>query len=162
MGGTGFPPCWLFGLRRPGSGAYILFGAVMVDSGRAQANEYFPDFCCPCPCPCGEPQPSPSLCRRPSNTSRWVWCSLLRGHCSFPLGPDMQTTWCASSESGVCVFPSPVEVLQSNPTNLQSLILWEFLLLLLDPQVGSELQWVDFCGIYVLQSVSHPPSSYGI
>ena len=28
---------------------------------------------------------------------------------------------------------------------------------------GSEpsLQWVDFCGISVLQSVSHPPSSYG-
>ena len=24
------------------------------------------------------------------------------------------------------------------------------------------LQWVDFCGISVLQSVSHPPSSYGI
>ena len=29
---------------------------------------------------------------------------------------------------------------------------------------GSEpsLQWVDFCGIIVLQFVSHPPSSYGI
>ena len=29
---------------------------------------------------------------------------------------------------------------------------------------GSEpsLQWMDFCGICVLQSVSHPPSSYGI
>ena len=29
---------------------------------------------------------------------------------------------------------------------------------------GSEpsFQWVDFCGISVLQSVSHPPSSYGI
>ena len=29
---------------------------------------------------------------------------------------------------------------------------------------GSEpsLQWVDFCGISVLQSVSHPPSGYGI
>ena len=29
---------------------------------------------------------------------------------------------------------------------------------------GSErsLQWVDFCGISVLQFVSHPPSSYGI
>ena len=29
---------------------------------------------------------------------------------------------------------------------------------------GSEpsLQWVDFCDISVLQSVSHPPSSYGI
>ena len=37
------------------------------------------------------------------------------------------------------------------------------------PRLGSltcgskpSLQWVDFCGISVLQSVSHPPSSYGI
>ena len=34
------------------------------------------------------------------------------------------------------VFPSPVEVLQSNPASLQSLILWEFPLPLPDPQVG--------------------------
>ena len=32
------------------------------------------------------------------------------------------------------------------------------------PDVGlrTSLQWVDFCGISVLQFVSHPPSSYGI
>ena len=37
------------------------------------------------------------------------------------------------------------------------------------PRLGSltwglepSLQWVDFCGVSVLQSVSHPPSSYGI
>ena len=37
------------------------------------------------------------------------------------------------------------------------------------PRLGSltwglepSLQWVDFCGISVLQSVSHPPTSYGI
>ena len=37
------------------------------------------------------------------------------------------------------------------------------------PRLGSQmcvsepsLQWVDFCGISVLQFVSHPPSSYGI
>ena len=39
-------------------------------------------------------------------------------------------------KSGVSVSPSPVEVLQSNPASLQSLILWEFLLLLPEPQVG--------------------------
>ena len=87
----------------------------------------------------------------------------------LPLGPDVHTTLCVPSKSGVSVSPSLVEVLQSNPTSLLSLILWEFLLPLLDPQVekpdwGSEpsLQWVDFCDISVLQSVSHPPSSYGI
>ena len=40
-----------------------------------------------------------------------------------PLGPDAHTTLCVTSKSGVSVSPSPVEVLQSNPTRLQSLIL---------------------------------------
>ena len=91
------------------------------------------------------------------------------GSLLFPLGPDEYITLCVLSKSGVCFSPSPVEVLQSNPTSLQSLILWEFLLLLPDPQVGMpavglrpSLQWVDLCGIIVLQFVSHPPSGYEI
>ena len=92
------------------------------------------------------------------------------GSLLLPLGPDAHTTLCVPSKSGVSVSLSPVEVLQSNPASLQSLILWEFLLLLLDPPSlgsltwGSEpsLQWVNFCGIIVLQFVIHPPSSYGI
>ena len=58
------------------------------------------------------------------------------GSLLLPLGPGVHTTLCVSSKSGVSVSPSPVKVLQSNPTSVQSLILWEFLLLLLDPQVG--------------------------
>ena len=41
----------------------------------------------------------------------------------LPLGPDAHTTLCVPSKSGVSVSPSPVEVLQSNPTRLQCLIL---------------------------------------
>ena len=52
------------------------------------------------------------------------------------LGPDVHTTLCVPSKSGVSVSPSPVEVLWSNPASLQSMILWEFFLLLPDPQVG--------------------------
>ena len=78
----------------------------------------------------------PHLCRRPSNTSRWVWFSLLWGHCSLSLGPDVHTTLCVPSKSGVSVSPNPVKVLQSNPASLQILILWEFLLPLPDPQFG--------------------------
>ena len=48
----------------------------------------------------------------------------------------MRTLLCVPSESRVSVSPSPVEVLQSNSTRLQCLILWEFLLPLPDPQVG--------------------------
>ena len=45
MDGAGFPPCWLFGLRRPNTGAYpgSLVG-LMVDSGRAHTKEYFPEL----------------------------------------------------------------------------------------------------------------------
>ena len=45
------------------------------------------------------------------------------GSLLLPLGPDVHTTLCVPSKSGVSVSPSPVEVLQSNPTRLQSLIL---------------------------------------
>ena len=48
----------------------------------------------------------------------------------------MHTTLCVLSKSGVSVSPSPVEVLQSNPTSFQHLILYDFLLPLPDPQVG--------------------------
>ena len=47
----------------------------------------------------------------------------------------MHTTLCVPSKSGVSVSPCPVKILQSNPASLQSLILWEFLLLLPDPEV---------------------------
>ena len=45
------------------------------------------------------------------------------GSLLLPLGPDAHTTLCVPSKSGVSVSPSPVEVLQSIPTRLQSLIL---------------------------------------
>ena len=46
-----------------------------------------------------------------------LWSLLL------PLGPDAHTTLCVPSKSGVSASPIPVEILQSNPTSLQSLIL---------------------------------------
>ena len=48
MGGAGFPPCWLFRLRQPNTGAYLgsLVG-LMADSGRAHAKEYFPELLLP-------------------------------------------------------------------------------------------------------------------
>ena len=51
------------------------------------------------------------------------------GSLLLSLGPDAHTILCAPSKSGVSVSPSPVEV-------LQSVILYEFLLSLPDPQVG--------------------------
>ena len=45
------------------------------------------------------------------------------GSLVLPLGPDVHSTLCVPSESGVSVSPSPVEVLQSNSSSLQSLVL---------------------------------------
>ena len=45
------------------------------------------------------------------------------GSLLLPLGPSAHSTLCVSSKSGVSASPSPVKVLQSNPTSLQSLIL---------------------------------------
>ena len=40
------------------------------------------------------------------------------------------------SKSGVSVFLSPVELLQSSPTGLESHMLWGLLLLMPDPEAG--------------------------
>ena len=91
------------------------------------------------------------------------------GSLLLPLGPDVHTTLCVPSKSGVSVSPSPVKVLESillgfkvwlsrnSSSCCQTLRLGSLMW-------GSEpsLQWVDFCGVSVLQFVSHPPNSYGI
>ena len=136
MGWAEFPPCWLFGLRQPSSGAYRLFGGANGGLWEASHQGVLPRTSAASVLVPVVSHSHPNLCRRPSNTSRQVWFSLLWGHRSFPLGSDAHTTLCVPSKSGVSVSLSPVKVLQSNPASLQSLILWEFLLPLPDPQVG--------------------------
>ena len=43
---------------------------------------------------------------------------------------------CVSSRSGAAVSPSPVALLHSSPTGLQSQVLWGLFLLMPDPQAG--------------------------
>ena len=111
----------------------------------------------------------PRLCRRPSNTSRYVWFSLLWGHCSFPWAP-VHTLLCVCPPRVESLFPPVL----SKSCNLIPLAfkVWfsrNSSSCCRTPRFGSltwgsepSLQWVDFCGISVLQFVSHPPSSYGI
>ena len=94
------------------------------------------NFCCQCPCPCGEPQTPPASAGDPPTLAGRSGSVSYGVTAPSPLGPGVHTTLCVPSKSGVSVSPSPVEVLQSNPASLRSLILWEFLLPLLDPQVG--------------------------
>ena len=110
----------------------------------------------------------PRLCRSPSNTSRWVWFSLLWHHCSFP-GVPMHTLLCVCPPGVESLFP---QVLSKSCSQIPlAFKVWFFRSSssCQTPRLGSltwgsepSLQWVDFCGISVCQSVSHPASSYGI
>ena len=113
MGGAGFPPCLLFGLRRPSTGGYRLFG---VSNGGLQEGS----------CQGVLPRTSAASVLVPSvSHSHPPAFTYSLSHCFM----------CALQEWSLC-FPSPVKVLKSNPASLQSPISWEFLLLLPDPQVG--------------------------
>ena len=56
--------------------------------------------------------------------------------CFFPWALGHMWSCVQTSKSGVSVSPSPVEFLWSNPTGLQSQILWVVLHLFPDPQLG--------------------------
>ena len=69
---------------------------LMVTSKRAHAKGHLPGLLLPAS---QSPQQAsatvnPCLHRRASNISRWVWLSVLWGHCSFPLGPGVHKTQC--------------------------------------------------------------------
>ena len=167
MGGAGFPPSWLFGLRRPNTEAYLgsLVG-LMADSGRAHTKEYFPELLLPVFLSSRWATANPRLCRRPSNTSRWVWFSLPWGHCSFPW-VLMHTLLCVCPPRVESLFP-PVLSKSCNQI-LLAFKVWfsrDSSSHCRTPRLGSlmwgsepSLQWADFFGISVLQFVSHPPSS---
>ena len=93
------------------------------------------NFYCQCPCPHGEPQPPlASIGDHPTLAGRSG--SVSYGVTSPSPWVLMRTLLCMCPPRVVSVSPSPVKVLQSNPASLQSLVLWEFLFLLPDRQVG--------------------------
>ena len=92
------------------------------------------NFRCQRPRPHGETEPPPACAGDPP-TPAGRSGSVSPG-VTAPSPGSRFAHYFVPSKSGVSVSPSPVEVLQSVPTKLQSLILYEFLLLLPDPQVG--------------------------
>ena len=107
MGGAGFPPCWLFCLRQPNTGAYpcSLVGS-MADSGRAHAKENPPG-----PPPPASPSPRRNRAttrphRRPPNTSRHVRPSLPQGHRPPPGSRCTHPPVCALQEWVPCPHQS--------------------------------------------------------
>ena len=75
----------------------------------------------------------------------WLWrpvgfdyrTSTGLGKTETPFWEGTNKILCVPSKSGVSVSPSSMEVLQSNPTGLQSQIPWGFLVALLDLQAGN-------------------------
>ena len=126
------------------------------------------NFCCQCPCPLSEPQPPPASAGDPP--------TLADRSGSVSYGVTAPSPWvlmctllcvCPPRES---LFP-PVLLKSCNPIPLAFKVWFSgnSSSRCETPRLGSltwssepSLQWVDFCGIIVLQFVSHSPSGYGI
>ena len=118
MGGSVFHSFWLFGLRQPNTGAFRLFdGAngglwevscqgVLLRTSAASVLVLLVSHSHPPPL---------------QETLQHLQVGLVQsplGSLLLPLGPNVHTTLCLPSKSGVSVSPCPVRVLQSNPTTL--------------------------------------------
>ena len=141
----------------------------MADSGRVHTKVYFPELLLPVSLSLGEPQlppasagDPPTLAGRSDSVSYGITAPSLGSRCAHyfvcalqewkSLFPPVLPKSCSQIPLAFKVCFSRNSSSHCQTPRLGSLT-W-----------GSEpsLQWVDFCGISVLQLVSHPPSSYGI
>ena len=136
MGGAEFPPCWLFGLRQPSTRAHRLLGGANGGLREGSQQGVLPRTSAVSVLVPAVSHSHHLPLRETLQTKQVGLVQSPLGSLLPPLGPDAHTTLRVPSKSGVSFPPSLVKVLQSNPTSLQSLILWEFLLPLSDPQVG--------------------------
>ena len=132
----------------------------------AHAREYFPELLLPVSLSRSEPQPPlasagdpPTLAGRSASVSPWVtapspgsWCThyFVCAHQEWSLFPPILSKSCNQMPPAFTVRFSGNSSSLCQTLRLGSLT-W-----------GSEpsLQWVDFCGIIVLQFVSHPPTNW--
>ena len=141
---------------------------LMADSGRAHAKEYFPELLLPVSLSSRWATPTPASAGDPPTLAG------RSGSVSYGVTAPSPGSWCA--HYFVCVlqewslFP-PVLSKSCNQISLAFKVWFcrNSSSRCRTPRLGSltwgsepSLQWVDFCGISVLQFVSHPPRSYGI
>ena len=141
MGGVMVPPCWLFGLRHPSNGAYMVVGlgsghcVKMAAFKRAHTKEY-------------SSVPSPPV----SLTSQWATAThhIPRRHpptpagrsdsgsyevTAFSLSPSVHRLY-LSSKSRISVSLHPMDFLWSSLADHQYQMLWGLLLLMPNPHTG--------------------------
>ena len=141
----------------------------MVDSRGLMPRSTSQNFCCQCPYPRSEPQPPPASAGDPP-TAAGRSGSVSYGVTAPPPWVLMHTLLCVCPPRVESLFP-----LVLSKSCSQILLAFEVWFSgnssshCRTPSLGSltwssepSLQWVDFCGISVLQFVSHPPSSYRI
>ena len=164
MGGPGFPPS-----LQLNTGAYLaLWWGLWQTLGGLTPRSTSQNFCCQCPCTQGEPQPPPTSAEDPLTLAG------KSGPVSYGVTAPCPGFWCtryfvcAHQEWSLC-FPQSFWSLSVQSASfkvwfsrISSSCFWTPRLGCLTWSSEPSLQWVDFCGISVLQFVSHPPSSYGI
>ena len=127
------------------------------------------NFCLQCPCPNGEPQP-PSASAGDLPTLAGRSGSVSYGVTAPSPGPDAHTLLCVCPPRVESLFPPVLSKSCSQiPLAFRVWFSRNSSSSCRTPRLGSltwgsepSLQWVDFCGISVLQFMSHPPISYGI
>lgn len=95
--------------------------ARLRETSKRYAKMHFPKTSdAQCPCSWGRPLPA-HLLKRPSNTHRWVWLSVLWGHCSFP---GVHRFVCALQEWSLCFLQSFESSTIKIPLAFKSQIPW--------------------------------------
>ena len=138
MGEAVFPPCWFFGLRQRSTAAYRIFGGANGRLWEASHQWVLPRTS-------AASVLFPAVSHSHPSTSAGDPLTLAGRSGSVSYGVTAPSPWvlvctlfCVCPPSVEFLFPpSPVEVLQSNLTGLQSPVLWGFLILLPDPQLGN-------------------------
>ena len=170
MGGAEFPPCWLFVLRWPNTGAYRLFGGA---NGRLQAGScqgILPrtsatsvsvpavSHSYPPPTSAGDP---PTPVGRSSSVSHRVtapscWVPMHTAPCVQPPRVESPLPPVLSKSFNQILLALKVRFSGNSFPRCQTPRL-------VSPTWGPEpsLQWVDLCGTTVLQFVGHPRSGHG-
>ena len=182
MTGAVFPPCWLFGLRHPNTGAYSLLSGARSRWQKNSLQEswcqqvfhrtsitsvFVPTLSHSCLCLL-EPPP------RPAGRSGAGSYDII----ASSLGPIAHETLIAPCKCGVSLSPSPVAFLWSSLTDILSQMLQGFLIPMTDPQAGEtdmglrtdtavgEHQWYYYFSDWgsptpVVQLVKNPPANAG-
>ena len=91
----------------------------LLQKDLCQDTPWFPELLYSVPLTLWQAIVNPYLHQRLLNTHKQVWFSILWGHCSFVLGPGVHNVLFVPSKN---LFSQSVEVLYSNPTDVQSQI----------------------------------------